>query len=213
VIYCQHKSADVISSTLNSALKSIHDWSILNLISINTDKTKFMLFRKSPQPLPPVDIFCGNDKIENVDQFKHLGLILDPQLNFKLHYKRAESKLSSVAGSVKSISKFLPQKIFNILVKAYVLPVYDYCIDIWTTQSNSDLEALQNTIHRLLYSFSSPSLFRKSSIDVKYGDGPSNFDGPSFPPTPSSIKPSPSNPGPRYHPSRHRHIYRIGSIV
>jgi len=37
------------------------------------------------------------------------------------------------------------------------------CIDIWATQSSSDMEALQSIIHRLLYSYSSPSLFQKSS--------------------------------------------------
>jgi len=48
VNYAIHKSADsIIIDLLNSTLSVIHGWSLINLISITTDKTVAMFFQKS----------------------------------------------------------------------------------------------------------------------------------------------------------------------
>ena len=60
-------------------------WSIANKLSINTDKTCFMIFtnRQKPEIIPPIHLNNATIKQENSVRF--LGVILDNKLKFNLH--------------------------------------------------------------------------------------------------------------------------------
>jgi len=64
-------------------------------------------------------------------------------------------------GRLRNISKFLTPHAFSILFKTFVIPVYDYGLDIWGPQSASQIPAIQNSINRLLFATHRPSLNRK----------------------------------------------------
>jgi len=49
----------------------------------------------------------------------------------------------------------------TLLFKAFVLPLYDYCIDIWAVQSRFELDSLQKKINRFFIAVNYPSLRRK----------------------------------------------------
>jgi len=110
-IHTADASIEVINDRLNEALASIRDWSLKNLISINTSKIEAMFFQKNKW----IDSRFqhsnrGGGTIKIVEMFKYLGLILDPQLNFKLHFKHVQSKLVHAIGSNRRISKFVVSK-------------------------------------------------------------------------------------------------------
>jgi len=74
VIYAYHKSTDSIIDLLNSTLFIVH-------------RTEAMLFPKKYEPTPEeLSITIVEDSIKVINRLKYLGLILDPQLNFKLHF-------------------------------------------------------------------------------------------------------------------------------
>jgi hypothetical protein len=99
--------------------------------------------------------------IERVYKFKYLGVWLDSTMTFNKHFDSVNSKLSSCLGKLHSIKNVIYLKVNIILVKAYVLSAYDYCIDIWAVHSKLAFETMQNKVNRYLYSSIYPSLYRK----------------------------------------------------
>ena len=62
----------------------------------------------------------------NVDQHKHLGVILDPKLSFSAHIQAAISKSRKAIGMLRFLSKYLSRNTLNELYKLYVRPHLDY---------------------------------------------------------------------------------------
>jgi exonuclease III len=169
VFYSAGCDPEAIVKSLTLNLERLNQWCIDNKLSINISKTEFMWFHKSHDTkygLVPKVLLNGIEIIR-VWKFKYLGLVLDPNLTFKLHLSKVQAKVSSCLGCLYGIRKFVPQKVNQILINAYVLSAYDYCIDIWAVQSRLELSALQNKINRYLYSSIYKPLFRKMTRKLR----------------------------------------------
>ena len=59
-------------------------------------------------------LLCDDKEIERVFSFKYLGIILDPSLNFNLHYEYVTKRMSSAIGVLSRLKRFLPFHSFTI---------------------------------------------------------------------------------------------------
>ena len=69
-------SADFI----NNELSKVYEWLCLNKLSMNVDKTKFMIFKYTQRNIDLAEIpnlIINNIKIERVKEIKYLGVIFD----------------------------------------------------------------------------------------------------------------------------------------
>ena len=68
----------------------------LNKLSLNSTKTKFMLFRRNIKKNPyKFTIETGKHVLEQVDQIKYLGVNFDEKLTWKIHIQYICNRLSS----------------------------------------------------------------------------------------------------------------------
>ena len=69
---------------------------------------------------------CGakdaTDSIEQVWEFKYLGVWLDSSLKFTSHISKMSSKISSAIGVISRVSRYLPVFQRKMLYNAMVLP-------------------------------------------------------------------------------------------
>ncbi len=74
-------------------MKKIQMWFDLNKLSINLDKTKFMLFgnRKTDTQ---VNVMINNVEMERVYENTFLGVILDYKICWKPHIKHVRAKVA-----------------------------------------------------------------------------------------------------------------------
>ena len=77
---------------LNYLLSIIIDWSNYNKLSLNKDKTKWMLFRHRSADEPK--LYMNGEIIERVDTFKYLGFIIDNKLKHNAHLINLRSRMS-----------------------------------------------------------------------------------------------------------------------
>jgi hypothetical protein len=165
VVLTSHTDVKVIVHTLETELLSIKKWCCDNLLNLNEVKTEFMLFHKandtSYESVPP--LLLDGKEIKRVYKFKYLGVFIDPSLSFRPHYQHVESKMSCAIGRIRGINRLLTDDVFITLIKAYVIPIYDYCLDIWAVLPDSDMTLLQRKIDRLIISHFLPSIVRKLS--------------------------------------------------
>ena len=77
----------------NTVLKDVFQWTIANKLSINFDKTNYMLFKLSTKnntlikELNP-QVTVNNIVINRVDNVKYLGVWIDNNLTWKVHINK-----------------------------------------------------------------------------------------------------------------------------
>jgi hypothetical protein len=149
---------------LKAELDKVGGWCRENGLRMNFDKTKYMIFHKEKdrtlQPAENFRVECEGQIIKRVFEFKYLGLIFDPHMNFCLHYDSVLNKVVSRLKYLRGIKRFLSAHVMKIMLNSYVHSVTDYAIEIWAVQSQSQLNEIQKRIDRFLLEFHYPKLVR-----------------------------------------------------
>ena len=96
--------------TVNSELRKVTQWIRANKLSLNLQKTKYMLFSNTIEALP-TDIIFDDTPLEKVSHIKFLGIIVDSKLSWKLHIDNICKTISRNIGIINrlnSIFQFHP---------------------------------------------------------------------------------------------------------
>jgi len=166
VIYDSGQNSDVIIEKLTVEVHKICDWCTKNGLSINFDKTKYMVFHKDKDVSIKDEVNNGikinNYSIDRVYSFKYLGIIFEPTMRFNAHFLSVKTKISHRLKYLYGIKRYLPSKTMVIMLNAYVNSVVDYGLDIWAVQTSTKLNELQEKVNRFLISYFLPGLIRRS---------------------------------------------------
>ena len=88
------------SNIINNELNKVYDWLTVNKLSLNTQKTRFMIFHTSKKKiihrLP--NLLINKNPIENVHDFNFLGIILNEHMKWKSHTDKISNKLRRYIG-------------------------------------------------------------------------------------------------------------------
>ena len=115
---------------INSELKSLFNWTNANKLSLNMNKTHFIVFSYRMEPtLPPV--MLGNCEVDRVQKTRFLGVVLDERVSFKPHIDSIAAKLSKTVGILHRIKYLLPPSILRLIYNSFALPHISYGIEIW----------------------------------------------------------------------------------
>ena len=108
-IYCESDNIHHRQRVVNTELKKVKTWLDVNRLSLNMDKTSFIIF-KSPQHhlTEAVNIKVGNIPIKQTKYVKFLGVLLDENLSWKYNLTELSKKLSRTCGIFFKIRHFLP---------------------------------------------------------------------------------------------------------
>ena len=83
----------------------VNTWCKDNFLNLNIDKTKEIIwdFRRTKSTVTPVEI--DNRKVEIVDSYKYLGLIIDDKLTFTKHVQTQMKKVNKRLYCIRSMKK------------------------------------------------------------------------------------------------------------
>ena len=79
---------------MNKELEKFHEWLCIHRLSLNISKTNFVIFNSLNKPKTPVTILINKKAINEDNQVKYLGIIIDSQLSFKEHILELNKKIS-----------------------------------------------------------------------------------------------------------------------
>ncbi len=98
-IFLSDNNLKEMTETFNVELTKIHKWLQVNKLSINIDKTNYMIFRsKKKHKAPKINIAIDGKILEMLNQTKSLGVLMDEFLSWKAHINHVASKLQNVLG-------------------------------------------------------------------------------------------------------------------
>ena len=124
-------------NVVNCELKKIHTWLRVNKLSLNINKSIFMVFysvRKTVN-LEDFSIKINDVSIERVHKFNFLGVIIDENVTWNNHIDYIFSKISRTIGMLKRLKHELPTHILKIIYNSLILPHLTYGILAWGKKS------------------------------------------------------------------------------
>ena len=136
-------------------MSELDTWFCSNKLSLNTSKSKLMLFGTQPQltMFQDVSVTHRGLALEKCHKFKYLGVMLDSRLTFEEHVTYMKSKTIGKIRLLGRIRHIIDRETAVMLYKTLILPIYDYCDYLYyplgTTTSDS-LQVLQNTALRTI---------------------------------------------------------------
>ncbi len=101
----QNASAE---NKINIELHLINDWLKCDKLSLNIDKSKYMIFHNPQKKVDHLNIKIENTYIERAKEFDFLGLIINENLNLKAHINKIANKISKSIGILNRLKHFLP---------------------------------------------------------------------------------------------------------
>jgi len=156
-----------IDDNINSELNKINNWLKLNKLSLNTEKTKAMVFHMPQRVITIPKININETEIEFVDKFDFLGIIIDKSLNWKEHITKISHKISKTVAVMNKLKHFLPKFVLLTIYNSLVMPHLIYGINVWGSQYKK-LEKLQKRAVRVVmnssYNAHTEPLFKELNL-------------------------------------------------
>ena len=94
-------------NAVNKELRSVKRWLDANKLSLNIDKTNYIIFHSSSVKIPSdSDIKIGKKHIKRVKFVKFLGLLLDEHLSWRYHLSELSKKLARACGMLSKLGTY-----------------------------------------------------------------------------------------------------------
>ena len=165
----EHNTFKHLQRQLNSEVSKLHHWFITNKLTLNSKKTKFMLFHNKRTKNALARKFKLNINKVNIKQvktIKYLGVIMDHKLNWHQHIEYLCTKLSKASGIIYKLRKQVPNRVLILIYNSLVASYIRYGITAWGQASTSALRKLQTLQNKIVcYMAHLPSM---SNVIPKY---------------------------------------------
>ena len=108
--------AATISTKFNNELMNVATWLQANKLSLNVDKSNFMIFKGNKKDTSNVHIEIGGRSISHVCETKFLGVTIDDKLTWKCHIENISRKISKSLAIIYKLKPFVNNKTFTVFV-------------------------------------------------------------------------------------------------
>ena len=135
---------------LNKSCQKVFDWSEQWCMNLNVDKCKVLTIKKSKNDNFSYGFTKSNDylALENVDNMKDLGVIIDCELNFDLHISEKVNKAFQMLGIIKRNFCDFDEVTFLLLYKTMVRSHLEYAGSVWNPYKASQIKSLEKVQKR-----------------------------------------------------------------
>ena len=130
-----------LTETTETELNKVLDWLLANKLIINLKKTHTMLFTNKRCDRN-ITISANNTLLEQKEECKFLGVVVDDQLNWKAHIKHISNKISKTIAILRYLKYTFPKHILKTLYMTLIYPYLNYCNIIWGGADKTNIDPL-----------------------------------------------------------------------
>lgn len=136
IIKCDNP--DNYENDINTSLNDIITWLNNNNLIININKTNIMHFYQKILP-NNMNINYKGDRINDVQECKFLGIIMDSNMKWKAQITDVSKKVSRSAYALRSLSKIVNRSVLLSAYHGIVASVLRYGIIFWGNSTHIDM--------------------------------------------------------------------------
>ena len=135
-LFSKIKVAFIFQVTVDKLLLRISDWFNANFLSLNVTKTYTQHYTTRSSDFN-LKVSINNIAVEEKDNLKYLGVVIDKSLKFTKHIANISNVISRNIGIFARVRYFLDKRTALILYNSLILPYLNYCCLIWGINYNS----------------------------------------------------------------------------
>ena len=121
----------ILCQDINSELVKVTEWLRSNRLSLNVDKTNFMLITHNRINSSDLPININGSRIRGVRSMRFLGVTLDDRINYNENTNVLSKKLSCALGIMKRVSSLVTPSVLKILYYSLFYSHLCYALPIW----------------------------------------------------------------------------------
>ena len=177
-LFLSDSDPKILFEKANIETNKLFNWFCANRLSLNPQKTKFIIIKpsKAKFDLNGLNLLINGIPLERIgvgckESSKFLGVILDESLTWKQHINHINTKITKSLFAIKQVKHILNTDSLKILYSALIQPHINYGILAWGNATKSILKhtiVLQKrairTICKVQYNSHTEPLFRKFGI-------------------------------------------------
>ena len=116
------------TNSINTNSKKLNRWLKSNSLSLNIDKTHFLLFCTKTSQNYNFHPLYDNRQITKVESIKFLGIILDSNLSWKQHIEDITHRINKACFAFRSIKPFMSIEAMRLVYFSYFHSILSYGI-------------------------------------------------------------------------------------
>ena len=133
---------NVVQTTVNLELRKIDHWLRANKLSLNYNKTIFMVLNSQKHNPTSFKVIINNHSISPEDKLKYLGVLLDNKLSWKPHVQKVKTQLSRACGILSKLKHYTKQSVLKVVYNSLIHPYLNCSILNWGRASNTTIQPL-----------------------------------------------------------------------
>ena len=142
-IYHEAESPEKLESDLNRGLKELHCWLIVNRLSLNIEKTNFVIFHPyNKKSKYNVTLKIQKKALQEKSDVKYLGIMIDSGLTWNSHINTISKKIARSIGILYKIRNIVNIDILKILYYSLIHSHLNYAIEAWGSADLTHLNIL-----------------------------------------------------------------------
>ena len=126
---------------VNLELTKIKAWLNQNKLTLNVQKTSYMIFSGKNNNYS-FNIKFGGEELHQCSEFKYLGVILDDRMSWMPHIRKLEKKISSSVWALSRLRSLVPETTMRRIYYGLLHPHFKYCISCWGGATTNKLKKL-----------------------------------------------------------------------
>ena len=150
--FLSHTNITILCEQFNQELEILNEWFCLNKLSLNLQKTSYMIFRKKNQK-EDCNIMINGTALQRVYSTRFLGVVIDDALTWKKHIDIVNTKMCKNLSVFYKVKNLLDFKSLLTMYYSLILPYLMYCSEVWGLAYKTNLDCLrltQNKVVRLV---------------------------------------------------------------
>ena len=162
-LFCRHKDINILKYTANQELCKVVNWLGANKLSLNVSKTQFIIFQaKNKKIHHNLQVQMNDQRIEQVNNTKFLGLIIDKDLSWKYHINQVTLKISKMSGILVRARNYLSLRTLDTIYNALIYPYLTYCNTLCASTYSSRLKNIYK-VQKKIVRYMTFSKYRQES--------------------------------------------------
>ena len=151
-LFMHHPDLNILTFDIINKFNELNRLCISNKLTINADKTNFILFHTINKPIPNdfSEITIEFMTIKRVNSFKYLGITLDETLNWSEHVSILCESLLKYFGIFNHIKYRVTPKMARQIYYAFIYSRIQYGIEVYSSCSETHINRLQVIQYKLL---------------------------------------------------------------
>ena len=142
-IYFESDSLKDLEKIVNSELNKLYLWLNLNRLSLNLNKTNYIIFHTYNKPIKDhITIKINNKAIVEKECIKYLGVLIDSTLSWNHHISNVSKKVSRSLGVMYKLRTFVPLSVMKSVYHSLIYSDIIYAVEVWGSTFKTEIDKL-----------------------------------------------------------------------